>query len=499
MNRKGERSTTPSMRPPRLSPEDALSFPLPVDIDKIIAPILARRHESPIIRASRACELDVVIPAELPRLGEGLDKVLEELDQLLVPHTRRNTHPGFFGYVASPGVPTDPLSHAMVAALNQNVVGYPGAPAATAIELAIVGWFVELVGLPVRSPGLLVSGGSVGNLSALAAALHATLGPALGEQGLAHAAKSQCPVILAAESVHFSVQRAAVLLGIGRRQVLKVPTDDRFCLRPDALESALQRQIERGAKPICVVASAGATTTGAIDPLNAVADICQRYGVWFHVDAAYGGAGLLAAELRHQFSGIERADSVVLDLHKWFYLAFDASVLLLRNGDAARQVFFDRSEYVQFSKNGPPEEFMFFHLGPELSRRFRALPAYLAFCHYGADRLGRNVLHNVQCARYLAHLVHTERDLELVNDPQLSICCFRYAPPNLDAEAVDELNTRIRARLEREGDFYLSSTTIMDRPVLRVCIINHATRAEHMQNLVRAVLRIGSTLVVEQR
>lgn len=481
-------------RPPTLSAEDALTFPLDVDIDAIITPIVNRQQASPIIRQSNATELASAIPSRLPQHGEPLQDVLEELDHLLVPYTRRNTHPGFFGYVASPGVPTDPLGHAMVAALNQNVVGYPGAPAATTIERALIRWFIQLVGLPPASEGLLLSGGSVANLSAMGAALHTVFGDQVHSSGLAGVASK--PVVLAAESVHFSVQRAAILLGIGREQVRTVPTDHNFCLRPEDLEAALRHETDNGARPVCVVASAGSTTTGSVDPLNAIADICERHGVWFHVDAAYGGAGLLAPELGPKFAGIERADSVCLDLHKWFYLAFDASVLLFRDESAAKQVFFEQSDYVQFPRQGSSEQFMFFHLGPELSRRFRALPAYLAIRHYGAERLGRNVLHNVHCARYLAEIVDHEQDLELVNNPQLSICCFRFAPPGLrgDTALIDDLNAKIRSQLEQQGDFYLSATNIEGRPVLRVCIINHATRADHMEALAQSVLRIGGSL-----
>jgi len=482
------------IRPPPLAPEDVLSFPLPVDIGEFIAPILSNRASSPIIRSSNAAELRSQIPTGIPRQGEPMEGVLTELSVLLEPYTRRNTHPGFFGYIASPGLPTDPLGHAMVAALNQNVVGYPGAPAATTIERSVVRWLVQLVGLPDESDGLLLAGGSIANLTALAAALHARFGPEIRDKGLAQLAPEQMPIILAAESVHFSVQRAAVLLGIGRQQVHTLATDDHFCLCPEALEAELKRAAKAGTLPICVVASAGSTTTGSIDPLDAIAEVCTRYGVWLHVDAAYGAAAMLCPDLRERLAGIESADSVTLDLHKWFYLAFDASVLLLRDADAAKQVFFERSDYVQFPRQGTPEQFMFFHLGPELSRRFRALPAYLAIRHYGADRLGRNVLHNVQCARYLADLINHDPNLQLVNDPQLSICCLRYAPPGLDSEVVDRINTKIRMKLEQEGDFYLSSTNINGRPVLRVCIINHATRAEHMEALVQAVLRIGGSM-----
>ena len=207
-----------------------------------------------------------------------------------------------------------------------------------------------------------------------------------------------------------------------------------------------------------------------------------------------GEAVCCPPELRPLYAGIESADSVTLDLHKWFYMALDASVLLYRDPSAAKGMFYESSDYVQYPLDGPPEEHMFFHLGPELSRRFRALPFYIAVRHYGADRLGRNVLYNRRCAQYLSHLVDTTPELELVAAPQLSILCFRYAPASLDEETVDDLNRRIRERLETEGDFLLSATDVHSRPVLRVCIINHATRAKHMDHLVQRVLELGAEL-----
>ncbi|MGI9301987.1 MAG: pyridoxal phosphate-dependent decarboxylase family protein, partial [Gammaproteobacteria bacterium] len=472
--------------PAPLAKEDLLGELLDVDIDAVVTPIMESRHDSPIVPRSRANDLHALLPARLPGQGLPLDDVLQELEGVAAKYVRRNTHPGFFGYVASSGLPTDPLGHAMVAALNQNLVGYPSAPGAATVERVVVSWFRQLLGLPAHADGLLLSGGSAANLAALAAALYKALGADAVSNGLCARAVDSQPVILAAESVHFSVQRAAVTLGIGERSVHIVPVDENFRMRPRALERALDEiMLEGGDRPIAVVASAGSTMTGAIDPLDEIADICERYGLWLHVDAAYGGAGLLSQELRPLFAGIEHADSVTLDLHKWFYLAFDGSVLLFSDPQAARRVFFAQSDYVQFPKDGPPEEFMFFHLGPELSRRARALPAYLALRHYGADRLGRNVLYNAQCARYLAELTQAEPDTELINAPQRSICCCRFAPQSLrgDPQTVDHINIEIRQRLEAEGDFFLSPTHIDGRPALRVCIINHATRATHMEGL----------------
>jgi aromatic-L-amino-acid decarboxylase len=295
-------------------------------------------------------------------------------------------------------------------------------------------------------------------------------------------------------TAHFSIARAARLLGIGHRNLVRAQTDGARRIDPAALERALVRDREAGRIPVGVVASAGATTLGTIDPLDEIADVCRQHGTWLHVDGAYGAAAMLAPSLRPRLRGIERADSLSFDLHKWMYVGFDASALLLRDPNVARGVFFTDADYVRIPRDPPPEQHAFFHLGPETSRRLRALPAALALMHYGADRIGRNIEHNAECAAYLAAHVSDHPDLELVAEPALSICCFRYAPVGLDVAERDHINAAIRERLQAEGEFFLSATVIDEHPVLRVCIISPATRAEHVERLVDAVIRLGAEL-----
>ena len=484
------------LEPPRLASEFEITAPMDCDIDAIIAPILAKSTESPIVNLVPASALDGRLSAHLPEKAAPLEEILQEMESVVVSHSRRNAHPGFYGYIAGPGLPTDPMAHAFIGALNQNVIGYPGAPGATTVEQTVIGWFRQLAGLPDTAEGAIVSGGSVGNLSALTVALYSALGLEYIRAGLASYTEAK-PVIIVAQTTHFCIQRAAVVLGLGAEQVVVVEHDENFRMRADSLQKTLQSCRDKRLKPVCVVASAGTTVTGSIDPLDAIADICEHNDVWFHVDAAYGGAGLWSPELRPRFKGIERADSVCMDLHKWFYLAFDGSVLLFRQPELARHVYYTRSDYVQFPKQGTPEEYMFFHFSPELSRRFRALPAYVAFRYYGGDKLSRNIYHNHECAMYLARLVEQDPDLELICEPDLSICCFRYNPTQLQAEheTVDQLNVKIRQKLQEEGDFLLSPTDVGNRPVLRVCIVSYTTRAQHMETLVHRVKAIGKALL----
>ncbi len=475
---------------PALDPADDLTATVDIDFDAVLAPLFAQRDRSPIIRPSLESDVRALIDTRRPDAGEPLDGLLAQLERAFDAYPRRNTHPGFFGWVAPSGLPTDPLAHAIVAAINANVGGYWSSPVGTTIEKTVIRWLAELAGFPESSEGVILSGGSMANLCGLAAALARAAGPAFRERGFGAFDTDASPVVICSAAAHFSIQRAAILLGLGSDNVVALETDDAFRLRPDRLEAALAQH----PNVVCVVATAGTTNTGAIDPLPEIADLCRRREVWLHVDTALGGGGLMSPTLRPRYAGIEHADSVVMDLHKWFFQSLAGSLLLYRDAEPARALFYDSPDYLSAGDPRAPEQYMFFHIAPELSRRFRGLPFYLAFRVYGFDRLGRNVLHNVECAEYLAALIEAEDELELVVAPQLSILCFRYRPDGVDDDDVDALNQAIRERVQLDGDFLMSATRVRGRPVLRVCILNHATRAEHVEGLLASVLRIGREL-----
>ena len=480
----------PSQRP-SLAVDDDLTAPVEIDIDDSLRALFGQRTLSPIVRRSTAAEVSALVDLRYPRGGDTLQSLVEQITRATERYPRRNTHPGFFGWIAPSGLPSDALAHAMVAVLNENVGGYWASPVGTTIERAVVGWLAGLAGFPDGAEGVFLSGGSMANMSGIASALAKRFGPAYRERGLRGFDDSPRPVILCSEAVHFSVRRAAVMLGIGTDNIVSIDIDESFRMRSDSLEAALRRY----RNVVCVVASAGTTATGAIDPLEAIAESCERHGVWLHVDAAYGGGGLMSKELRPRYRGIEKADSVVMDMHKWFFQSLDGSLLLYRDPSSARQLFYETSDYLHSSEEQVPEQYMFFHIAPELSRRFRALPFYISMRHYGPDKLGRNALHNVRCAEYLADLVNRHPDFELLAAPQLSILCFRYRPAGLADDEVDRINSEIRDRIQAEGDYLISPTRIRGRPVLRVCIMNHATRAEHVEGLFDSIVRIGSSLL----
>ncbi|MEM7207556.1 MAG: aminotransferase class I/II-fold pyridoxal phosphate-dependent enzyme [Pseudomonadota bacterium] len=476
---------------PVFDPADDLTDALDIDLNKVIAPLWAQREVSPISRPSFARDAEKLIDQSTPSHGgESLDDLVAQLSHAFNEYPRRNTHPGFFGWIAPSGVPTDPLAHAMLTAINGNIGGYIMSPIGHLIERAVVGWMAELCSFPEACEGVILSGGSLANLTAMASALAHKFGPDFRNKGLHAFCDPAPPVVLCSNAAHFSIRRAAATLGIGIDQCVAVETDDQFRMRPDDLERALSEH----PNVACVIATAGTTNTGAIDPLNDIADVCERHGIWLHIDAAYGGGGMMSDQLKPRFAGIERADSITMDLHKWFFQSLDGSVLLYKDARAPRSLFYETSDYLHTAVEPKPEEYMFFHINPELSRRFRALPFYIALRHYGMDRLGRNALHNVRCAEYMAAQIEQHDKLELVSAPQLSILTYRFVVPGLSDDEIDSLNSAIRDQIQIDGDYMMSPTQVNGRPVLRVSIVNHATRAEHIDGLLEGVLRIGKNL-----
>lgn len=303
------------------------------------------------------------------------------------------------------------------------------------------------------------------------------------------------------------------MLGIGVDNVIPIEGDDQFNMRIDLLKEAL----DQNPCVVCVVANAGSTTTGAIDPIDEIADLCAERNIWFHVDAAYGGSALMSPELKPLFKGIERADSVTMDLHKWFFMSYDCSAIVYKDPYVVKTLFDEQSDVVkQLSLDTFSKSHLFFHLGPELSRRARALPVYIAFQHYGMERLGRNVLYHVKCAKYLAECVEYDPNFELVSVPLLSICTFRMVPQGLimnseesygeekkneeyldETKLIDDLNQSIVDRIEKEGEFFISPTRVKGRPVLRLCIVNLYSRAKDIDDLLVTINRFGKEWIEE--
>jgi aromatic-L-amino-acid decarboxylase len=267
---------------PSLDPEDDLTRAADIDISAALAPLVEQRFDSPIVRPSRAVDVAALIDQSYPRGGDSLAQLVTQITNATELYPRRNTHPGFFGWIAPSGLPSDPLAHAMVSALNENVGGYWSSPVGTTIEKTVIRWLADLVGFPAQSEGVFLSGGSMANMSGITAACAKRFGPGYREKGLYAFSQESRPVIICSQATHFSIQRAAIMLGIGTDNIIAIDTDSKFRMRVDRLAEAIQAQDNI----VCVVATAGTTNTGAIDPLDEIAELCARHDIWMHVDAA---------------------------------------------------------------------------------------------------------------------------------------------------------------------------------------------------------------------
>ena len=397
-----------------------------------------------------------IFDTELPFEGVG-SASFESLRDII--RMSRPNSPRFFGYVFGSGLPVGALGDFAASVLNQNVTAWRSAPAAATIEKTVVRWLAEAIGCP-GFQGNLTNGGSSANLMALCMAREAK-SPAneLGNQG---------GIIYCSEEAHMSVPKAARLLGLGQAAVRRIPVDAAFRMKTDALEDAIAQDIRDGKKPIAVVATAGTVSTGSIDPLNEIAEICRQHSLWMHVDGAYGALAALA--MPEKFSGLNKADSVSLDPHKWLYQPAGCGCLLYRDASAARRAFAHSEDYVRTLATDPIEGFAFFEESMELSRPFRALKVWLSLRFFGLRAFQESIREDLRLAQVLVRDIERQPKLELLAPVELSAVCFRYIHPG---SSLDDLNRAILARVIQRGKVYISNATVHGKFALRACLVNH--------------------------
>ena len=385
----------------------------------------------------------------------------------------------FFGYVLGSGDPVAATGDLLASILNQNVTAWRSGPAAVMIERTVVKWLAEAVACPGLS-GHLTGGGSAANLMGLAMAREART-PA-NERGVAPGA-----VVYASEEVHMSIPKSVALLGIGRGNLRLIPTDSALRIKTAELERQIAIDKSAGRFPVAVVASAGTVNTGTIDPLAKVADIAHRHGAWFHIDGAYGALAAIAE--RNRFDGLELADSISLDPHKWLYQPLDCGCLLYRSPEAAQKAFSYSGDYTRALSADPIEGFAFFEESLELSRRFRALKLWLSLRYHGLAAFRESIRKDLAHARRLADAIEHEPQLELMGRGELSAVCFRHRGTSATSEdKLNQFNGAILERLQKRGRVYLSNATLAGKFCLRACIVNHRTKDADVDAVIPEVL-----------
>ncbi|MBZ0290691.1 MAG: amino acid decarboxylase, partial [Anaerolineae bacterium] len=346
--------------------------------------------------------------------------------------------------------------------------------------------------------GLLVSGASMANLVGLTVARNSLAGFDVRRRGIQNAPKRL--MVYGSKEMHSSIQRAVEVLGLGSDSLRLIPVNENFQMDTAALQTAITADRNMGYQPICVVGCAGTVNTGSFDDLNALADICTREGLWFHVDGAFGAMAALSPALRHLTAGMERADSLAFDMHKWLYVPFEAACVLVRKQDAHYRTFTLTADYTKHTKRGAAAGASWFSdFGIELSRGFRALKVWLSLKEHGIEKYGRLIQQNVEQVRYLTQVVDATPELERLAPVPLNIVCFRYRVEGLDEETLNQLNEELLIRLHESGIAVPSYTRINGKYAIRVANTNHRSRRSDFDLLVQAVLRLGYELVQEEQ
>ncbi|MHB0922506.1 MAG: pyridoxal phosphate-dependent decarboxylase family protein [Bellilinea sp.] len=424
----------------------------------------------------------------LPLESQPIEEVYAEFLRHILPNPMGNIHPRFWGWVIGTGSPTGMLAEMLAAGMNPNVGG--GDHVANYVEKQVIEWLREIIGLPPGASGLLVTGGSMANLVGLTVARSAKAGFDVRKEGLQ--CGSSCMTVYASVETHSCVKKGVELLGMGSQAMRSIPVNDRYQIDLSALEAAVKADRADGKQPIMVVGNAGTVNTGAIDDLQALADFCQRENLWFHVDAAIGGVAASSENLRPLFSGMERADSVAIDLHKWMYMPYEIGCALVRDPQLHRNAFAETPEYLAHADRGlAGGDLWFSDLGVQLSRGFRSLKAWMMLKEQGVHKYGRMMDQNVAQIHYLKERVDREPELELVAPMSLNILCFRFNPGGLDLETLNAINRELLIRLHESGVAVPSYTTLNGVYALRVANTNHRSRREDFDIFVDATLRLG--------
>jgi aromatic-L-amino-acid/L-tryptophan decarboxylase len=443
-----------------------------------IAGYLSHPERYPVLSQNEPGDLKNALASAAPEHGEAMEAMLADLDRLIVPGVTHWNHPGFFAYFATSGSAPGILGEMIAAAFNVNAMLWRTSPSATELEEVTLEWLRQMIGLPESFGGVIYDTASISTLCAIAAAREAVLGLRVREDGLGvTGAKLR---MYASEHVHSSVDKSAITLGIGQSGLRKIATDPEYRMDPDALARAIEEDRENGWRPFCVVATTGTTSTTSIDPVAAIADICEREGLWLHVDAAYGGSAAVVPEMRWVLEGSDRADSLVVNPHKGLFVPVDLSVLFCRKMEVLRAAFSLVPEFLRTGEGDEVKNFMDY--GPQLGRRFRALKFWFVMRYFGVEGLRSRIRSQIALAREFAEWVDQSEDFEMLAPVPFSLVCFRARPGGVSDESVlDAVNERLMEEVNRRGKVFLSHTRLHGRLTLRLAIGNIRTTREHVK------------------
>lgn len=479
----------------------------------MIAEYYAKIRDVPVFPAKTSREVAAIFDEPLPTRGSDPGPILDAWRDKVLPNATHLGSPRYFGFVNGSGTMIATLAEALASAVNMNVGAWKPAPAATEIERRTIAWIAELIGYPKDCGGYFLSGGTMANFAAILTALRNTAGYDTTEEGLqTERRKGRFTIYMSDHEGHSSIVRAADMLNLGRRAIRRVPSHDDFTMDVAALEGMLDDDVARGDVPFCVVGQVGSINVGAVDPLEDIARVCAERRLWFHADGACGAVGAMLPGKRHLFNGLEKADSVTLDPHKWLYIPYECGCLLAKEPETLRRAFSMTAPYLRGTLPTEYTGLDYLEYGPQMSRGFRALKVWMTLKHYGVEGYRTLLSQNVRCAEYLDELVRTSPDFEPLHAPTLFIYAFRYLPEDLRRRLQDRaetraridayldwLNQRVADAIQLTGVAFIMTTSVRGRTVLRLSICSHRTTPRDIE-LVFAKLRdLGQGIDSQER
>lgn len=461
-------------------------------VTKWIDAYLANPARFPVLPDLRPGDIARQLPEGPPAEGESLETILDDFERVLVPGTTHWNHPGFFAYFATTGSAPGVMAEMLTAALNVNAMLWKTGPAATELEERALDWLRQMLGLRDGWFGIINDTASVATMLALAAAREAKPELEIRTRGMAGRTDLPALRVYFSDHAHSSVDKAAITLGLGQQNCVRIPVDSAFRMRPEALRSAIDADRAAGHIPLVVVATVGTTGTASVDPVPAIADICAEAGAWLHVDASYAGTAAVVPEHRDILDGVDGADSLVVNPHKWMFTPVDLSALYTRRPDVLKRAFSLVPEYLTTTEQDQVVNLMDY--GVSLGRRFRALKLWMVIRAFGVSGIVERLRRHMALAAEFANWIEIDPDWMLAAPQKFSLVCFRYAPAGLDPSAADAANVRILDHVNASGRVYLSHTKLNGRFVLRLAIGNLRSERTHVAEAWRLLSEAAKTI-----
>ncbi len=465
---------------------------------EMLVKFFSKTKSARVFPGKRPSDIQRLLSEPLPQKPQNPLEIIREIEKKIIPNSTLLGSPRYFGFVNGSGTMMSVFGDEIAAALNQNTGAWKPAPAATELERVVIRWFAEMIGFDPKTGGLLLSGGTMANVTALATALHEKAEYDIINEGLqSDKRKGKFLLYMSDHEGHSSIVKAAQLLGLGRNSVRRVESKEDFTMDVAALEEMVEKDAREGNRPFCVVGQVGSINVGIIDPLREMASVCNRHGLWFHADGACGAFGRIVPRKAHLFEGLELADSVTLDPHKWLYVSYECGCVLVKDSEKLRNSFTLLAPYLRGILPTQYSGLDYLEYGPQMSRGFRALKVWMSLKQYGVEGYRNLLERNIALAEYLDELVRKSEEFEALCKPVLQMYCFRFRPKRgraLSENDLNNLNQRIVDATQLTGKAFLMTTSIRGKTALRLSITNHRTTKKDIDTTFQTLRSIGRRL-----